>query len=453
MLLPRSASLMSRQVKQAAACKGGPSTPPPGFACPTGQSCIWLAGNTTLLCCPAGSDCSNIAPTSCNVSLYDAQSHPESLVKSTALDAALPPCGADRCCPFGYSCGTGNRSMVCIMNRDQSVLPLDRFSSGVDRVQNLTVLKDSSSSSILSSNVASSEPAQVPASLLVTLDSFTSTAETRLPTSSVVPTTTSRLRLLAVPSPSSKPFSTPQSIASAPEDLSTVTQPLVPSVAPTKPNTSISSTSSSPSTHTTPTRLTDPPFSTPLSTDPIPILSPTPSAPSLFSLELSKPLPSSPPPSSESTQPTAGTGTSPNPLPSSPPPITTITNITSQDASSGGGPTTTMIEARIFVPIIVACVVGVALVSSLLIWCWRRNTRPVPFVICDVPARGGELVEWAEKAELEAGEKAGPLGEGEEEEEEEEEEVSPGGGREEAGPVELPAAPVVRMAGLGRVLC
>ncbi|KAK3688257.1 hypothetical protein B0T22DRAFT_148825 [Podospora appendiculata] len=437
MLLSRPASLMSLQLKQ---CNGGPSTPPPGFTCPSGQSCIWLAGNTTLLCCPAGSNCSSIAPTSCNVSLFDAQTHPESLVKSTTLDATLPPCGADKCCPFGYSCGVGNRSMVCVMNQDQSVLPLDRFSSGLNRVQNLTALKDSYSSPTMFSSIPSSE---LPASLLITLDS--SASETQFPTSSAAaPSTTSRLRLLAVPPPSSKNLPAAQSAASVSGDLPTFTESRI-SSARIKPTTIISS-SLSPSTNTTSIPLlTNSPLSTPLSTKLPPSWSATPSAPSLFSLELSKPSPPS------STQPTDN---SPNPLPSSSPTTTTTTTTTndSQDASSFGS---AMIEARVFVPIIVACVVWVALVSSLLIWCWRRNTRPVPFVICNTRApsryrRSVSATRWLEKAELEAVEKPTvSMGEKDDHDDARSAVSLAATDGEEAGPVELPAAPVLR----SRVLC
>ncbi|KAK0731505.1 hypothetical protein B0H67DRAFT_476289 [Lasiosphaeris hirsuta] len=92
---------------------------PSNFCCPTSQTCIALAGNTTLLCCPAGSDCAKIQPISCDVSQQDAEKHPDATVKTTALQGELGKCGT-RCCPFGYSC-SGDKE--CVKDKNQSVAP------------------------------------------------------------------------------------------------------------------------------------------------------------------------------------------------------------------------------------------------------------------------------------------------------------------------------------------
>ena len=92
---------------------------PSYFCCPTKQSCVALAGNTTLLCCPEGSDCSKIAPISCDVTLQDGEKNPKAVVKTTALGGVLPRCGK-RCCPFGYSCAGDNQ---CVMDRNQNAPP------------------------------------------------------------------------------------------------------------------------------------------------------------------------------------------------------------------------------------------------------------------------------------------------------------------------------------------
>lgn len=93
---------------------------PDGFCCPSGNSCIVLAANTTALCCPPDSDCQAIRPIPCDTSLQDKSLHPENVVMTNALSGTLPKC-AGMCCPFGYTCdGAGN----CILNSDQNAAPI-----------------------------------------------------------------------------------------------------------------------------------------------------------------------------------------------------------------------------------------------------------------------------------------------------------------------------------------
>ncbi|KAL2017727.1 hypothetical protein VTK56DRAFT_1752 [Thermocarpiscus australiensis] len=92
---------------------------PDYFCCPSGQTCIALAGNTTLLCCPDGANCERIAPLPCDISLQDGEKNPDAVVKTTALGGTLGRCG-DQCCPFGYSCAGGSQ---CIMDRNQNAVP------------------------------------------------------------------------------------------------------------------------------------------------------------------------------------------------------------------------------------------------------------------------------------------------------------------------------------------
>ncbi|KAI1329602.1 hypothetical protein F5Y16DRAFT_90362 [Xylariaceae sp. FL0255] len=93
---------------------------PANFCCQTGQDCIVLAGNTTVLCCPSGVDCSVIEPINCNISLQDASTNPTAEVKTTELDEKLPTCGTG-CCPFGYHCDTSSKN--CVEDTDQSQKP------------------------------------------------------------------------------------------------------------------------------------------------------------------------------------------------------------------------------------------------------------------------------------------------------------------------------------------
>lgn len=92
---------------------------PDNFCCPTGSSCIALAGDTTILCCPSGDDCSVIAPIVCNIQLQNATSNPDASVKTTFLTGTLPSCGAN-CCPFGYTCDQDGN---CVKDQDQSHKP------------------------------------------------------------------------------------------------------------------------------------------------------------------------------------------------------------------------------------------------------------------------------------------------------------------------------------------
>lgn len=95
---------------------------PSNFCCPSGQQCIALAGNTTLLCCPSGNGCPVISPISCDVSLQDADKHPDAVIKTTALNGALAHCGDGTCCPFGYSCA---ENKACQINANQNARPFE----------------------------------------------------------------------------------------------------------------------------------------------------------------------------------------------------------------------------------------------------------------------------------------------------------------------------------------
>lgn len=94
---------------------------PDTFCCPEGSSCLSLAGATTVLCCPSGRDCTRIQPIICDVAKQDAEKSPTAPIKTTALDAPLPRCGASLCCPFGYSCSDDGNE--CLQNADQSKPP------------------------------------------------------------------------------------------------------------------------------------------------------------------------------------------------------------------------------------------------------------------------------------------------------------------------------------------
>lgn len=91
----------------------------PNFCCAAAHKCVELAGNTTVLCCPADSDCSMIKPVSCDIELQNVTSHPDAAIKTNALGVSLQKC-ASKCCPFGYTCNSAGN---CAENADQSLPP------------------------------------------------------------------------------------------------------------------------------------------------------------------------------------------------------------------------------------------------------------------------------------------------------------------------------------------
>ncbi|PSS03576.1 hypothetical protein BD289DRAFT_154594 [Coniella lustricola] len=92
---------------------------PSDFCCPSTSTCNSLAGGTTVLCCPIGSNCTQIESIPCELSLEDKSQHPAAVVMTTALTGTLESCGS-QCCPFGYSCNSDN---VCQEKSDQSAKP------------------------------------------------------------------------------------------------------------------------------------------------------------------------------------------------------------------------------------------------------------------------------------------------------------------------------------------
>jgi hypothetical protein len=98
---------------------------PDNFCCGNGSTCLSNAGNTTLICCPAAQNCTIITPMACQMDLYNADLHPDAMVKTTALNGLLARCGTGTCCPFGYSCAPDrNGTSACFLDKDQNPAPL-----------------------------------------------------------------------------------------------------------------------------------------------------------------------------------------------------------------------------------------------------------------------------------------------------------------------------------------
>ncbi|KAH8700145.1 hypothetical protein BGW36DRAFT_373522 [Talaromyces proteolyticus] len=89
---------------------------PADFCCPSNTSCLGVDSNSTVVCCPSGSDCSYIQPVLCNIQAQNATADPTATIKTTRLSGALSSCG-EACCPFGYSCANNN---TCVLETSTS---------------------------------------------------------------------------------------------------------------------------------------------------------------------------------------------------------------------------------------------------------------------------------------------------------------------------------------------
>ncbi|ORX96063.1 hypothetical protein BCR34DRAFT_464672, partial [Clohesyomyces aquaticus] len=105
-------SLLSRQ---AGTCGGMASLSqcgsnfPSDFCCPKQTTCMNLNSTeaVSVICCPAGADCSFIQPITCDVGQLNATKHPDNQIHmSNTTEIKLPTCG-DKCCPLGYTCNGG----------------------------------------------------------------------------------------------------------------------------------------------------------------------------------------------------------------------------------------------------------------------------------------------------------------------------------------------------------
>ena len=94
---------------------------PDQLCCPNGSVCIPLAGATTVLCCPSNRTCDKIQAITCNIRAQDLANNQNAPIQTTVFDVALPKCGSDLCCPFGFSCTDDGKE--CTMDQDQSKAP------------------------------------------------------------------------------------------------------------------------------------------------------------------------------------------------------------------------------------------------------------------------------------------------------------------------------------------
>ncbi|RMJ12627.1 hypothetical protein CDV36_007723 [Fusarium kuroshium] len=89
------------------------------FCCPKDYSCILLAGDTSAMCCPAGRNCNEVKPITCDLRGQDITKYPKAPVMTIITNLKLETCGT-MCCPFGYSCEGDSK---CVLDEDQSSPP------------------------------------------------------------------------------------------------------------------------------------------------------------------------------------------------------------------------------------------------------------------------------------------------------------------------------------------
>ncbi|KAK0119132.1 hypothetical protein ONS95_007994 [Cadophora gregata] len=145
---------------------------PDNFCCPSTATCIPLAGNTTVLCCPSGNNCNIIKPIICDVSAQNVTLNNANTLKTTALTIPLPTCGG-QCCPFGYSC---NSDKNCVMNQDQQDAPSSARSSSSSSPSSATSAPATSRNPSPSSTTTSSSSTNTPVVITPSCDKFPVTA-------------------------------------------------------------------------------------------------------------------------------------------------------------------------------------------------------------------------------------------------------------------------------------
>ncbi|KAI0148163.1 hypothetical protein F4776DRAFT_302323 [Hypoxylon sp. NC0597] len=152
---------------------------PNNFCCESGSTCITLAANTTVLCCPSNSNCDKIGTITCDLSLQDASTNPTAEIKTTVLDGILETCGR-QCCPFGYHCDGVN----CVKDADQSKRPSTKPTSSKpsSTVAPTSVSTSKPSTTVAVSGIGTVTPSTTPSTTPPTAPStetpITSTAST-----------------------------------------------------------------------------------------------------------------------------------------------------------------------------------------------------------------------------------------------------------------------------------
>ena len=112
-------ALQPRQDVQTLSLQKCPNIP---FSCQQGTECLpTTSKNTTVVCCPSGSNCNIISQIPCDISQQNATEYPNNQVHTTQLDEQLPTCDS-QCCPLGYNCA-GNLCVIQPQSGSSSSAP------------------------------------------------------------------------------------------------------------------------------------------------------------------------------------------------------------------------------------------------------------------------------------------------------------------------------------------
>ena len=124
-----------------------------------------MNGGNSVICCPAGRDCSSIGTISCDLQQQNATAHSLSQIFTTDLTTSLQKCG-DLCCPGGMSCQNDN---LCVMNNSTAASSSSATPSASSGASTSTPAAGASSANPTSppnskaSNSASNQDARPPA--------------------------------------------------------------------------------------------------------------------------------------------------------------------------------------------------------------------------------------------------------------------------------------------------
>ena len=119
---PAMTSIARLFARDSSDCRSVQPSLPSEFVCNSTQNCISTDSASTVICCPKGNNCTQIAPITCDIQKQNVSASSASQILTTRLGDSLPSC-SDGCCPFGFSCQEqGAGKPFCLMDLDKSSL-------------------------------------------------------------------------------------------------------------------------------------------------------------------------------------------------------------------------------------------------------------------------------------------------------------------------------------------
>ncbi|OTA95110.1 hypothetical protein M434DRAFT_29145 [Hypoxylon sp. CO27-5] len=144
---------------------------PAEFCCKEEATCLLVAANTTVICCPPGRLCRVIEAISCDLNLLQFPSE----IQSTFRQGNLTECN-NGCCPWGYFCNAGNN---CELAANQAEPPPGAEVSSSTTSSTSHPISSSTSSLTSSSTTPSTSSSSSTSTSLTTSDTFETTSTTR----------------------------------------------------------------------------------------------------------------------------------------------------------------------------------------------------------------------------------------------------------------------------------